>query len=118
MFERYRERKYIKTVMKYVQEQIWNGAYAREKLRAIRENIRQNYDFTSEKLRGVNDALANMTNKEGRAEFEPQQVQLTAGVEQLKANLAEWDAKIEAKSAEIKGLRAELSMLTEYISKI
>lgn len=118
MFQRYKERKYIKGVIKYVNEQIWNGKYAREKLRAIRENIRQNYDFHSEKLRGVTDGLKDMTNPEGKAQFEEQQTLLTTQVEQLRTNLTDWDAKIEAKGNEINGLRSELSMLTQYIGKI
>ena len=119
MFKNHKEKKYLNGVLKYVQEQIWNGKYAREKLRAIREHIRQNYDFHSEQLRGVNDGLAKEgLPEEAKLSFEKKQEELQKQVEGLKQNLAEWDGKIEAKENEIKGLRSELEMLTQYIKQV
>ena len=119
MFEKYKEKKHFKKVKKYVQEQIWNGQFAREKFRAVRERVRQNYDLTMEGLRGLKDGLAKPDIAEAaKTELEARQAELGTQLEEVKKNLAEWDAKIEAKANEVAGGRAELQMLTQYLKNL
>lgn len=119
IFERFFEKRHIKAKIKFIYQKIWDAKLLREQLRAVREHIRQNYDYASEQLRGIKDALAKPDiAKDVKKQLEARQTEAEQRVEALKADIATADQKIEQTTNEITTHRSALPLFNNYLESL
>jgi UTP:GlnB (protein PII) uridylyltransferase len=118
IFERFKEKQHIRKKIGFVYQKIWDLKLVREQLRAVRENIRQNYDLAQEQLRGFNDKIKADPEAEKNEQFMKFKEESEKKVEELMNDITSADKKIEETTQQIAQHRQALPLFEQYIKQL
>lgn len=118
--------KHFDSKLEVTNKKIWDLEFLREKMNAMREGFRQDYDRLREQVAAATERLAVEDKKEDPDATIKKNLQnlidrYTPDIEQLRSQMEGIDGQIEGKDGvneNIEGLRTVQGLLREYMEKI
>ena len=130
MFLRYRQRRHIKNKIEICEKKMWDLEFLKEKLKAMREGFRQEYDRTGEIVAALEERMKRLKERNQPGDDDEIGIAKKKADEtltdraQLQKQMEAVDSQIEGRGEEqginegISGYRTVIGLLQDYLKKI